>query len=309
MPFGELLGALMSTTAISANEDSSSVALVLWQTIRRSYAECFRQFPDVVRAVWLWLLVLLPVMGLADALRWSVAADIHQRLQSGAPETASAHSVIVASGLYTSAVIVLTLAYIDIAVQWHRKIILQQQITCPGLLFLTGAPWRYLGAFLVIALIAVIPPAVALPLAKSDLTLELPIWLDVLLTCLLFCMLAACLIAFVRLCLVLPAQATGNRVFSFLKSWQKTRRNTLKLIVGLCACVMPPGILLLGVLQVFGIERYDDPLEALFANEHFPDARNVDILAMQIHIVVTFFTLPIVVSFLSNIYRELCLRV
>jgi len=54
----------------------SGAKLPLWHTIGLAYSSYFHNFPDVLRASWLWLLVVATMAGIANWLQWTRIAGL-----------------------------------------------------------------------------------------------------------------------------------------------------------------------------------------------------------------------------------------
>src|SRR5215468_8094601 len=117
-------------TAIAA---SAPPKLPVWQTARASYAIVVRNFGQLVRICWLWVLIMVPVYA---ALDWLVETWPGK---SGAQATYSWMRQIGAA--LPSPVDLPFLA--SIAVAWHRLILREERVTQPAYLRLDGIVWRY----------------------------------------------------------------------------------------------------------------------------------------------------------------------
>src|SRR5215470_5212147 len=117
-------------TAISV---SAPPKLPVWLTVRASYTIVARNFGQLVRICWLWVLIMVPVYAALDWLEetWSRA--------SGAQATY--HWMREIAAALPSPVDLPFLA--SIAVAWHRLVLRGESVTQPAYLRLDGVVWRY----------------------------------------------------------------------------------------------------------------------------------------------------------------------
>jgi hypothetical protein len=173
-PFAALFGASgppavpidgRTASASPTGASSANPKLPLWDTIRLSYSTYFDHFPDVLRICWLWLVLIVPLTGIANWLRFSWMAGVAADLKWGTPPQAPAHLALMPAevmALGYGAGLVSMLAGVSIAVAWHRRIILGEH---PGLSagnIATKSLWRYVLVGLAIGLIVILPASVVI---------------------------------------------------------------------------------------------------------------------------------------------------
>jgi hypothetical protein len=89
--------------------------LPLWRTIGQSYAMWARNFPDLVRIAWVWMLL----MGLVRvSWSWWVVPHILEALRAGGP---AGQFIVVASQIVSQVIMLPALA--SVAVAWHRLLL------------------------------------------------------------------------------------------------------------------------------------------------------------------------------------------
>ncbi len=104
--------------------------LPLWRTIGRAYAVWARNFPDLARTCWLWMLLMAPV--LAIWLWWQErhVADIMQAAaRAGQPFADPNPLLTMVMGIVRRVVMLPALA--SVAVAWHR-LMLSDEHPGPG---------------------------------------------------------------------------------------------------------------------------------------------------------------------------------
>ena len=271
--------------------------LPLWRTIGLSYSTCIDYFPDMLRISWLWLVIVVPVMVMANMTR------------GGPPMT----PVQIARPLATmvsghAAGLVMILAGVSIAVAWHRRILLGEHPGLSGSNLVTGSLWRFVGIGLVIALFVLIP-VLAVFLLKS---LVFPTFsatgapaqpnagLVVVFLASALIYLAGCAVM-LRLSPLLPARAVGDLGLTFKETWRGTCGHTWRLFWGLVVCTLPP--LVLAEIVVMSVARFPDA--STIANGAF-----VGLMTTASTILALFYllVLPIAIGFLSLAYRHLLAR-
>lgn len=272
--------------------------LPLRNVIKLSYATYFENFPDVLRIVWVWLLILVPVSGMANWLQASWMSEILARAhaQPGTLPPFPSHPILSIAAGYAAGLILLT-GGVGIAVAWHRRLILDEPPSFSGSNIVTSNFWRYILTGLSIGLITVLP---AFAVGFVTVLFIAPYTggegRNILMVAVLFVLYAAVFGAFLRLNLLLPANAVGNFDLEFEDSWHATRGNTWRLFWGMLACCVPS----LLVVQIMVWLVIGHPSPERFATPGF---------AMKFATLNTLmnagylFLLPIAIGFLSHAYR------
>jgi hypothetical protein len=209
--------------------------LPLWRTIGASYAIWFRNLPELIRITWIWLLIMVPILGLF--MWWQAPAMMDMMLHARAGKPDPNEGMTVLTQALNGIIVVPILS--SIAVAWHRLLLRGERVTGPYLrldsvvigyavlFFLLGllpsAP-QYLGQFY--AALTQPPQATEIRLGGALVSMA-----GTMLSLIAF--FCAC-----RLFMVLPAKALGQDV-SFGTAWAATRKNNWRLFWGYLFCLMP----------------------------------------------------------------------
>lgn len=226
------------TTIIGA-KGPSDPKLPLWRTIRLSYSDYFQQFRDVLRISVFWLAITAmfdAAMGWMQA-SWMahVLANPRARLDLTPPV-----EMTVLGNIDSVAV---ALACVSIAVAWHRLLLLDEQPGRSGGNLVTSAPWLYVGAAIIICLLAAVPFLVLLlaiwafgwtPASSEAIEPQTPFLIAAAVAAY-----AAGVAILLRLCLLLPACATGDLTLTIKGAWRRSRGNGWRLFWGIAACIAP----------------------------------------------------------------------
>jgi len=183
--------------------------LPLWQTIRLSYATYIQHFAAGLRIAALWLPPIAVLALIAGWLQATLLAELAAGPRPQIDVSQPLHLLMLGHVLN----LVIACAAVSSAVAWHRLLLSKEEPpwTSAGNVG-TRNLWRYVGAALVICLIAAIPLAAVLAaLALFDL---LPAAgrtpPDVIAVIALAYVVSVALM--LRLSLLLPARATGNPI-------------------------------------------------------------------------------------------------
>src|SRR5882724_3223493 len=209
----------------------SGAKLPLWHTIGLAYSSYFHNFPDVLRASWLWLLVVATMAGIANWLQWTRIAGLMADATPGKPADilAQASRPVGVSAFELAGNLVLLLALVSIAVAWHRRLILGEPPGLSGGNVATKAVWRYLGAGIAIVVMCFLPVlAIAVPFfvflfpsaaraTPGSFTGAVMLLIPVIL---LFYF--GGIAVMLRLSLVLPARAVEDLGLTFRQAWNRT---------------------------------------------------------------------------------------
>ena len=276
--------------------------LPLWDVIKLSYSTYFENFIDVLRIVWVWALLVIPVTAVASWLQASWMGQMmtqmtHLHLQPGERVRPPAPPIelTVASNAST---LLLLFCGVGIAVAWHRRLILGERPGISGSNIATRSFWSYILAGIIILSVSALPAILVVvsgtyllgfdgnaPSAKGFVLLPLLV--------VLYCVVAGALL---RLSLLLPAHAVGDVDLKLKEAWRATRGNTWRLFWGLSACSGPPMLLAQIVFWVF--VGFPTPLR--FANSAFAtEFAAFGTLSMAYYLLM----LPISIGFLSHAYR------
>jgi hypothetical protein len=275
--------------------------LPLWRSISLSYSTYFRDFPDVLRASWLWLVLVAVLTGFANWLQWSWMATVLANVKSGVPPQIS--RPIEMTVLSNAAGLAVMIAGVSIAVAWHRRILLDERPGFSGSNIVTRALWRYVGAGLAIFLISIGP---AMLIALPVLLLVAPAGTPIapqqgaqfpLLMLLIVALYVAGFAAMLRLSMLLPARAIGNAGLTFEQAWNRSRGNIWRIFWGIVACTLPPVM----AVQIVVLLAIGFPTDAMFASDGFVTRMAVSgTIFLAYYVLIT----PIGIGFLSHAYRH-----
>jgi hypothetical protein len=274
--------------------------LPFWNVVSLSYSTYFRHFIDVLRASWLWLVVVTVFTGFASWYQLSWMAVTMANLKPGLPPQMSKPGEMALLMSLTN--ILILLAGVSIAVAWHRLIILNEPPGLSGSNVATRNLWRYIGVAIAVFLIDFLPAAVVMfpafyfvfPLKAGGNPPPSGPFAVIPLILVLYAIGTA--VAF-RLSLLLPARAVGDLSLTFKQTWRRTRGNTWRLYWGIVVTTMPPLLLpQIGFLTMIGA-----PSPANFASEDFVAQMTA---ASAVFTVYYLLIVPIGIGFLSHAYRH-----
>ena len=282
----------------------SIAKLPLGATIGLSYSTYFQNFPDVLRASWLWLVLVAPLGGIVGWLQgaWFAEAVVVMK-QAVPPQMPSQPLQAIALGSLENVLAVV--AGVSIAVAWHRRIILDEHPGFSGGNVVTASFWRYVWVGILICLVVGIPVlAIALP-ASYFLFQSVPggasaqpasaLW--TLLFVALFVTYLAAIAVVPRLAMLFPARATDDVGLTFRQTWDRTGGNTWRLFWGIVACMLPPALLMqIVLLFVIGFPRPETFTDPSFATRFAA----LGAIMMVYYLLI----LPIGIGFLSHAYRH-----
>jgi hypothetical protein len=221
----------MTTTAMAAPRK-----LPFWRTVGACYMTVGRNFGQLVRIGWLWLVIMLPAYAAVHWLVW--------------PWTGEAVLKEGVAGLMIGLLpnVIEMPAFASIAVAWHRLVLRREDVRGPFYLRLDRVVWWYALAALGFYLLGVAPfvygssnaAALVEPPDSSSAS-----WMPLLFV--IGPMIAGAAIALVlmpRFSLVLPAIALGDRL-SPAGSWRASRGNMWRLAWAGLLCTVPPILLVI----------------------------------------------------------------
>jgi hypothetical protein len=273
--------------------------LPFWDSVSLSYATYFGNLAAVLRASWLWLVMAAALTALVSWQQWSWMSGVITNLRPGQPPQAPKPGELMLL-LYASNLLLL-LAGVSIAVAWHRLMILNERPGVSGSNVATGNLWRYIGIGIAIFVIGFLPAAIVMFLSFAFLfpphTSGSPSPGSFAIIPLIFVLYAIGFAVTMRLSLLLPAQATGNRDLTLKQAWRQTSGNTWRLIWGIAFTTLPP----LLVAQIAFVTVIGIPNPANLGGGDF-------VLRMTVLSTVTMvyylLALPIGIGFLSHAYRH-----
>lgn len=221
----------MSTTGIKHK-------IPVFHTVKQAYSAAFTNLPTLIRIVWLWVVVMLPVWAIFNWLTWpwidaaGLAGNV-DAAQKSVPDT---------TGLLTQKGIMLVcymlqLPFVSsVAVAWHRFVINGETISTSSYFRFDGLVWRYGLATLLlffIVQVASAPMLIAAFFAQSNANL---LALSAFLTLVLV---YVAVLSIARLSVILPATALERQEISLASVWQTTKGNSWRMFFGLLLCAAP----------------------------------------------------------------------
>lgn len=274
--------------------------LPLRNTVGLAYASFVGHFADALRASWLWLIVTAAFTAYASWQQWSWMAAMLEKFVPGQPPRFALPPQ--SSFLMEFDNVLVILAAVSIAVAWHRLMILNEQPGISGSNVASGNLWRYIFVGFLLCIIMIAPVviligggALMMP-ATFGPSRNVPVaFLPLLLAA--FALYIACLAVTLRLVLLLPARAVGNRDLSFGQAWQRTRGNAWRLFWGVVATTFPP--LLLAQIIVMASIGFPNPIL-----NHDPNIVMQMTATSTVMMVYYLLILPISIGFLSHAYRH-----
>lgn len=276
--------------------------LPLGATISLSYSTYFQNFADVLRASWLWLVLVAPLTGVVGWLQASWFAEAVAVMKRGVPPQLPARPLqMIVLGSFDK--LLLVVAGVSIAVAWHRRVILDERPGFSGSNIVATSFWHYVWVGILICLMVGIP-VLAIFLPTFYFLSYVPTGgasaasvFAILLFLTLFVAYLAAIAVFLRLTLLFPARAAGDVGLTFKETWNRTSGNTWRILWGIVVCAVLPLVAAQIVLLVLtGFPRPD-----MFADQSFA-ARFAAVGSIMM--VYYLLILPIGIGFLSHAYRH-----
>ncbi|MGH6691655.1 MAG: hypothetical protein ACREF4_13365, partial [Gammaproteobacteria bacterium] len=203
-----------------------------------AYAAPFVNFGSLVRAAWLWTLLLIPVL---LAISWFLA-PVYAALGDLSKADLNASTPVEFQLLSILLQLVMLPAVASIAVAWHRLILNRER---PSGVYLRFDRSVGLYAAFLIAVQLLLIALVNLPEVIASLRgTSLPWWVGAL----AFVLVIAVAFIFGRLSLVLPPIALGRTDIGLGDAWRATQGNTWRLFWGPIVCLI---LLVLPAVMVF----------------------------------------------------------
>lgn len=222
---------------MSSQSATAPSKLPFWQTVGACYVTVIRNFGQLLRISWLWLLIMLPLYAVVHWLTWAPTT-------AGAPEMNGMALII--AGL--PSVIELP-ALASIAVAWHRLVLREEATSGAFYLRLDGMVCRYALILLVLFVLVGAPVAFALPgVLSAPHNPEMAAGVIFVLGAVATLAIAGFVLP--RLSLVLPAVALGEGL-SAAAAWGVSRGNTWRLLWATLLCSLPLYALFLTPLELF----------------------------------------------------------
>jgi hypothetical protein len=219
-------------TAVTIAQPSK---LPLFRTVGQAYALWTRNFSDLIRICWLWMLLMAPILAIWDWWQAAQTAEILQGFHPGQPYV-DPHPVLTWVSLLVSKLIMLP-AVASVAVAWHR-LLLRDEHPSPGFyLRLDKVVAGYAILAFLIGLIITVPSAVIMVLPQvmagggGTTAVAVQFLVNVAVIVAIFIV--------PRLSLVLPGIALGREDATLATAWRVSKRNTWRMVWASFFCLLP----------------------------------------------------------------------
>jgi len=231
----------MTTTTVVAPPK-----LPLWRTIGQAYAVWARNFPDLIRTVWVWMLLMAPV--LAIILWWQEPRLVEMMQAARAGERfADPNPVLTVVTQIISQVIVLP-ALASVAVAWHR-LLLRDEHPGPGVyLRLDSIVVGYAILAFWIGVIGLGPSYVSRMFQSVTATsASIPGGAALVVQSLAGLVSIITFFIVARLSLALPGIALGRDDVTLATAWRTSKRNIWRMFWAYFLCILPWGAISAGI--------------------------------------------------------------
>ncbi len=222
-------------TAVTTMTIAAPAKLPLFRTVGQAYALWVRNFSDLIRICWFWMLLMAPVLAIWNW--WQVAhfAEMFQAASTG-QTFVDLNPVLTWLTVLVGKVIFLP-ALASVAVAWHRLLLRQEHPGAGGYLRLDKTVAGYAILAFLIGMIITAPSIVifALPgimTANGIGTALLVVFLAEVVSVI------GCFIV-PRLSLALPGIALGRDDVTLAAAWRVSKRNTWRMMWAYLFCMLP----------------------------------------------------------------------
>jgi hypothetical protein len=223
--------------------------LRLWRTVGQAYAVWARNFPDLIRTVWPWMLLTAPLLALFSWWEEPRLMETMQATRTGKPFADPAPVLTLVSQIVGQLILLPALA--SVAVAWHR-LLLRDEHPGPGIyLRLDSIVAGYAILAFWIGAIMLAPGYVSrmfqivtgTSATMGDAAASVVQTLAGLVSIIAFFIVA-------RLSLVLPGLALGHDDVRFGPAWRVSKRNTWRMFWAYFFCIFP-GAAITGVISLW----------------------------------------------------------
>src|SRR5258708_3959704 len=217
--------------------------LPLWKTAGEAYAMWWRNFPDLVRVCWIWMLLTAPLWAIW-VIWWQepYLAGRLQEIRAGQPFDPKA---LVPNVAPVVGLIVLP-AFASIAVAWHRLLLQGEHPAAGAYLRLDYMVAAYAGVAFLGNMVMLAPYyfSVTIQFAGEATQSGAAAFVASVEPFASF----AILFILARLSLVLPAMALGRRDVTFGAAWKISEGNTWRMFWAYVLCFLPVLVVVNGTL-------------------------------------------------------------
>ena len=212
--------------------------LPLWRTIGQAYAVWMRNFPDLVRTCWPWMLLMAPVLAIWAWWQVPHVAEFVQAARAGQPIAERSRLLPMVTQIVGQVIMLPALA--SVAVAWHR-LLLRDEYPGPGVyLRLDSIVAGYAILAFWIGMITLAPTYVSTMfqiITGTSATMR-----DVAALVVQGLASLASIIGFfivARLSLALPGIALGRDDITLGTAWRVSRGNTWRMFWAYFFCILP----------------------------------------------------------------------
>lgn len=214
--------------------------LPLWRTVGQAYAVWATNFPDLIRTVWVWMLLMAPVLAISVWWQEPRLMEMTQAARAGEPFTDPNPLLTLVTQIVGQAIMLPALA--SVAVAWHR-LLLRGEHPGPGVYLrldsivagyailafwigvITLGPGYFSRMFQIVTGTSATTPGVAALVVQS---------LAGVVSIIAFFIVA-------RLSLALPGIALGRDDVTLGTAWRISKRNTWRMFWAYFFCILPWG--------------------------------------------------------------------
>ncbi len=220
----------MTTMTIAA-----SAKLQLFRTVGQAYAMWVRNFSDLVRICWLWMLLLAPVLVMLNWWQAAYFVEATRQVSFVAP-----HPILTwLTALVGKAIMVPAVA--SVAVAWHRLLLTEEH---PGPRAYLRLDRTVAGYATLACVIGMISSAPSIPIGLFQIMIGRS------LLAIVFLAIPAVLVSFLilpRLSLALPGIALGRSDAELGAAWRVSKHNTWRMFWAYFLCGFLP-LIAVGIL-------------------------------------------------------------
>jgi len=231
----------MTTMTVAAHSK-----LRLWRTVGQAYALWARNFPDLIRTVWPWMLLTAPVLVVFFWLEEPHLMETMQAASAGRPFADPAPLLTLVSQIVGQLILLPALA--STAVAWHR-LLRRDEHPGPGVyLRLDRIVVGYAILAFWIGVITLAPGYVSMMfqiVTGTSATMGDVAALVIQTLARLISIIAFFIVA--RLSLVLPGWALGRDDVGFGAAWEVSKRNTWRMFWAYFFCIFPGAAIIGGI--------------------------------------------------------------
>jgi hypothetical protein len=212
--------------------------LPLWRTIGQAYAVWAANFPDLVRIVWLWMVLMAPVLAILNWWQVPYLTGLMRASSSGRPFTDP--NPMLTLVVQIASVVIMLPVLSSVAVAWHR-LLLRDEHPGPGAYVrLDSVVVGYAVLAFWIGVIALAPSYISMlfqTVTGTSVTAPDALALIVQTLAGLISIVAFFIVG--RLSLALPGKALGRADISLGMAWRVSKHNTWRMVWAYFFCILP----------------------------------------------------------------------